>query len=90
MTRRVWTWTIATAVLLVAAWIGGASTGAAPLLRSAHSEPAVHAPASVAVTSNGKLFHRAECRYIHGPIEMIPGERAIAEGFTPCTRCLPR
>jgi hypothetical protein len=90
MTRRVWTWTIATAILSVAAWIAGAGASAAPRLRSEHSAPATRAPATVAVTSNGKLFHRAECTYIHGPLQMISGEQAISEGFTPCTRCLPR
>ena len=90
MSRRVWTWTLATLVLLVAAWIGGSAAGAAPRLRSEHSEPAAEAPATVVLTSDGKLFHRAGCAYVHGPGQAESGEQAIAEGYTPCPRCLPR
>jgi methylphosphotriester-DNA--protein-cysteine methyltransferase len=42
----------------------------------------------VAVTRTGKLYHKPECTYIHGPAELESGIQAQAEGYTPCTRCL--
>jgi hypothetical protein len=42
----------------------------------------------VAVTPGGKMFHDPNCKYIHGPIEMVPAEEAVAEGYTPCVRCM--
>jgi hypothetical protein len=90
MTRAVWTWSAVTAAALLAAWILS-SAGASPAyLRSLHSDPASTAPATVVVTPDGKLFHRAGCTYIHGPARTEPGAQAIADGYTPCPRCLPR
>lgn len=89
MTRRVLTACAIVFVLLVASWIVVAATGRPVALRSRHSEPPTSAPASlVAVTAEGKLYHRPECAYIHGPVRMEPGVQATAEGYTPCTRCL--
>ena len=60
-------------------------------LRSAHSEPRrVLADGLVVVTSGGKTFHRDTCTFIHGPAVPKPAEQAIADGYSPCTRCLPR
>ena len=82
------------AVLVVLAMIGGclawALTGRerSPL-RSLHSEPARVVPAqTVAVTSEGKLFHAAACPFIHGPGTFLPAADAVRQGYTPCTRCL--
>lgn len=90
MTPRVWRWTSIFAVVSIAAWLALGSTAAAPHLRSMHSDPASDAPPMVTVTTDGKLFHRAGCTYIHGPAREESGPQAIAEGYTPCTRCLPR
>lgn len=90
MTRAVWTWTTLTAAVLLGGWIALAAATAPPHLRSRHSDPVSAAPATVAVTADGKLFHRPGCTYIHGPATTEPGERAVAQGYTPCTRCLPR
>ena len=89
MTRRVLTLCAMVLVLLVAGWMVAASAGRTAALRSRHGEPATTAPPSlVAVTAQGKLYHRPECYFLHGPVRMAPGEQAIAEGYAPCTRCL--
>lgn len=61
---------------------------AVPSLRAPMSEPAVQVPEHmVAVTPDGKTFHKPGCTYIHGPWRMISIEEAIREGYTPCIRC---
>ena len=75
---------------LAGLWAVSASGTPRPPLLSRHSEPAAAAPDTVIVTADGKLFHRAGCPYVHGPARAESGSQAIAEGFTPCTRCLPR
>lgn len=88
MTRAVWMWTAAVAVLLVAGWSAAVVGHRAPKLRSEHGLPAAAAPAVVAVTNQGKLFHRPDCAFIHAPVRLEPGDQAIAEGYTACTRCM--
>jgi hypothetical protein len=44
----------------------------------------------VIVTAAGKVFHREGCTFIHGPAVTESGAQAVAEGYTPCTRCLPQ
>jgi hypothetical protein len=89
MTTRVLLLTIVSAALLVGGWFGAASAARPEALRSRHSEPAkVARPLSVAVTAVGKLYHDPDCGFIHGPIRMKSSAQAIAEGYTPCTRCL--
>jgi hypothetical protein len=90
MTKNVLILTAMTTALLAAGWLA-----ALPIrpdaLKSRHSEPATTSPpASVAVTAEGKLYHRPECTFIHGPAHMEPGTQAVAEGYTPCVRCLKR
>ena len=92
MTKRVLAWSGVTVLVLAAMMLLTAPISGRTLqLRSRHSEPSpVSPPAQVAVTPEGKLYHRPDCRYIHGPIHLEAGEQARAEGFTPCTRCLKR
>jgi hypothetical protein len=76
-------------LLLVVGWFAAAADRQPAVLRSEHSRPArVPPPAMVAVTRTGKLYHKPECTYIHGPAELESGVQAQAEGYTPCTRCL--
>ena len=77
------------AVLIVAmGWFATAEQGG-PVPRSEHSRPAFATPpAVVAVTPDGKLYHRPDCTYIHGPAHLESGGEALANGYTPCTRCL--
>jgi hypothetical protein len=91
MTVRTWAMTVVVAIMLAGSWVMAASLGRQTPLRSAHSEPArVLPPGDVAVTSAGKTFHRAGCSFIHGPARLEAGMQAVADGYTPCTRCLPR
>ena len=79
----------AAAIIAAAGWFVAADERGALVLRSEHSRPNVAAPpATVAITSEGKLYHVPTCAYIHGPARLEPGARAVADGYTPCTRCL--
>ena len=78
-----------TVVVLIAAWLAATAVTRPQPLRSQHSEAAATAPREmVAVTDEGKLYHRPNCGYIHGPVRMESGEQAVADGYTPCMRCL--
>ncbi len=82
-------WIAAIAVVLVAAIV--CLTSHSPQhMRSRHSEPAAVLPeAKVAITPAGKTFHRPECRYLHGPVQMVDARTAASEGYTPDPRCMP-
>ncbi len=88
-TPRVLTMTSGAVALLVGGWVVAVASGRPETLRSRHSDPAATAPAStVAVTPNGKLYHRPACTFIHGPALLESGPQAVADGYTPCTRCM--
>ena len=89
MRRHPWALLAMTVVVLAGGWLAAAAAGYAPALRSEHSRPAKAMPQMmVAVTDEGKLYHRPDCTFIHGPVKMEPGAQAIADGYTPCTRCI--
>ena len=90
MVLRTWLAVITMLMALAAGYaIGRSQSRGTAVLRSEHSQPAVKTPpGSVAVTPGGKTFHDPTCKYIHGPIEMIPAETAVAEGYAPCIRCM--
>ncbi len=90
MTMRVWTVSLlALAMLLAGYFLGLAQGGALPNLRSQHSQPTVRMPvAQVAITADGKTFHRADCPYIHGPVKMVDAKTAEKEGYVPDPRCM--
>lgn len=91
MTTRVFTLTGVAVVLLVGGWLAAASSGTPNLLRSRHSDPTIAVPPPlVAVTAEGTLYHNPTCGFIHGPFRMESGEQAVADGYTPCTRCWKR
>jgi hypothetical protein len=76
-------------LLVTAAWFATTAAVRAPAARSQHSKPATFQPPTlVAVTPDGKLFHRPDCTYVHGPVRLESGQQAIADGYAPCTRCL--
>ena len=90
MTKRTWLLSVAVAILMAGGWAAAARRGPGPPLRSAHSEPATSVPRDpVMVTPAGRTFHREDCPFIHGPAMRESAEDAIADGYTPCTRCLP-
>jgi hypothetical protein len=80
----------ALAVLIATAgWFASAAAVRESGLRCRHSRSATGPPpAVVAVTPNGMLFHKPGCTYVHGPVRIEGGKAAIADGYTPCTRCL--
>jgi hypothetical protein len=91
MTARVFGFIAGFALLAVVGGIVAATSADAQALRSCHSEPtSAILPTVVAVTATGKLYHNPECTFIHGPLRTESGEQAIAEGYTPCTRCMKR
>ena len=87
MAGRTW---IATLLLVLAAVCALFSARGDVVLRSQHSRPAIHLPEQmVVVTEQGKIFHRPGCKYIHGTPKTESAAQAAADGYTPCTRCLP-
>ena len=91
MTKRTWLLSVTVAMVMAGGWMAAARRGPGPPLRSAHSEPATFVPGDpVMVTPSGRTFHRTGCRFIHGPAMRESGEQAVADGYTPCTRCLPQ
>jgi len=90
MSLRIWLSVVTLLAVLAAGYaIGRDTSRGGVVLRSEHSQPAVKVPKDlVAVTPNGKTFHDPNCEFIHGPIEMIPAKEAVAEGYTPCVRCM--
>jgi len=90
MARRTWIAAVVTLAALAAGYLAARSlSGSVAALRSEHSRPAVILPeGSVAVTPDGKTFHYPTCRFVHGPVEMIPAEEAAAKGYVPCVRCM--
>jgi len=87
------------AVAAVALLAGGVALGNSavfkqPELRSEHAQPSHRIPPAlmVAVSTEGKLFHVPNCKFLHRRDgenhELITAAEAMKEGFTPCTRCL--
>jgi methylphosphotriester-DNA--protein-cysteine methyltransferase len=81
-------------LLLLALALGmDSSNSAAPRLLSQHSRQTTSQKVEsaseemVVITPEGKLFHKAGCRYIHGKPEVVTMAEAIRRGYTPCTRC---
>lgn len=91
MSASTWRLSIAVLIVLTGAWFAGSRLSARTPLRSAHSEPSQGVPNEpVIVTEAGKVFHRAGCPFIHGAVVTESGDRAVAAGYAPCTRCLPQ
>jgi hypothetical protein len=90
MALRTWIAVITMLVALAAGYaIGRSQSRGTAVFRSEHSQPAVKTPPGiVAVTPSGKTFHDPNCKYIHGPIEMIPAKDAVSKGYVPCVRCM--
>ena len=91
MTARTWIGSLVMTLILAAGWMAAVRGERSPSLRSAHSEPATAVPPPmVVVTAAGKTFHQLGCAAVHGPAQIESGAQAIADGYTPCPRCLPR
>ncbi len=89
MALRFWPITFLAVALAFATWaVLGHPRHALPL-KSEHSQPSAVVPTEdVAVTSEGKLFHKPSCRYIHGKLQMMSAQEAAQKGYTPDPRCM--
>jgi hypothetical protein len=65
-----------------------------PELRSEHAQPGASVPPDmmVVVSSDGKLFHRSGCPFIHDKahVRTIAAREALKEGYAPCVRCMKK
>jgi hypothetical protein len=89
MALRFWPITFLAVVLAFATWaVLGLPRHVLPL-RSEHSQPATVVPTEeVAVTSEGHLFHKPSCRYIHGKPQTMSAQEATQNGYAPDPRCM--
>src|SRR5207302_10360767 len=56
-----------------------------PERKSAHSQPAARWPAGpVAVSDDGKIFHVANCPFLHGKWKLVANREALQKGYSPC------
>jgi len=90
-----WMVAVTAALLIVGAFEVGDSSGfIGARLRTQHAQPGVGVPAEmmVVVAEDGKTFHVAGCKFIHGKTNLrtMPVSQAQREGYTPCVRCLKK
>jgi len=84
----------AVALIAGAVVLGNSSVFAHPDSRSRLAQPAYKIPPElkVVVSSDGKLFHVPNCRYLHNKVgespETMTASQAMREGYAPCPRCL--
>ncbi len=81
------------AVLLIAGMVGYVNfSGSYHALKSPHAQPGKNIPPQLAVVMQpgARIFHLAGCDLIRNDHDLITmtAKDAIAQGFTPCTRCL--
>jgi anti-sigma factor RsiW len=86
-------WMVAAAAALLIA--GGIELRRAPSrldVRSQQAQPGAGIPPDmvVVVSTDGKLFHRSGCPFIHDKahIQTLTAREAIREGYAPCVRCM--
>ena len=82
------------ALILISFEVGHSSAFRAPALRSELAEPAFSGPPEmlVVVSSEGKTFHTAGCRFIHDKAHLrtLAAGEALKEGYAPCVRCMKK
>jgi hypothetical protein len=70
------------------------TVSSAPEIRSEHAESGNRIPPEmmVVVSTEGKIFHRPGCTYIHDKTQLrtITAHKAQEEGYTPCVHCLKK
>jgi hypothetical protein len=88
-------WMVAAAAAALVAGsieVGRSSIFSRPELRSEHAKPGAGVPPDmvVVVSSDGKIFHRHGCPFIHDKthIQTITARQALREGYAPCVRCM--
>jgi len=91
-TARGWVVAFAAMALVAGTLALSNSRGVAPAMKSAHSQPGSHVPATLAVwiTDHGKVFHIEGCPFLkdNDNPHAVTAKEAIEEGYVPCVRCL--
>jgi len=90
-----WLIAAAAAVLVVGSFeVANSSSFIHAELRSGLAQPASEVPENlmVVVSEDGKTFHAAGCRFIHGRAKLrtILASEALREGYAPCVRCMKK
>jgi hypothetical protein len=82
----------AAAAVLVAGGIEVGRSFSRPELRSEHAKPGAGVPPEmmVVVSTDGKIFHRSGCPFIHDKahVQTLTAREAMREGYAPCVRCM--
>lgn len=88
-------WMVAAAAAVLVAGsleVARSSVFSHPELRSEHAQPGAGVPPDmlVLVSTDGKTFHVAGCRFIHDKahIQTIVAREALRAGYVPCVRCM--
>jgi len=88
-------WMVAAAAAVLVAGVvevGRASISSRPDLRSQQANPGTGVPPEmvVVISTDGKLFHRRGCPFIHdrAHVQTLTAREAMHEGYTPCVRCM--
>lgn len=90
-----WGWMTAlafAALLLISFEVGNSPFFTRPAMRSQQAQPGIHVPPEmmVVVSTSGKTFHAAGCRFIHDTARLrtLAAAEAMREGYAPCVRCM--
>jgi hypothetical protein len=93
--RSFWMLAVAAVALIVGTVIFGNSSVFSHLnMRSRLAQPPHKIPPdlTVAVSSEGRIFHVPGCKYLHNKVgespELMTASQAMHEGYAPCPRCL--
>ena len=90
-----WMVAAAAAVLVAGGFeVARSSVSSHPELRSEHAQSGAGVPPDmlVVVSSDGKIFHKSGCPFIHDKahIQTIRAQEALRAGYTPCVRCMKK
>ena len=89
-------WVLAAAAVLLVGGIEAARSsvfrGPQPRSEQAQAGTGVPPDMKVVVSEDGKLFHLAECTFIHekNKLRTITAAQALRGGYAPCVRCMKK
>ena len=88
-------WMVAAAAAALVAGsieVARSSISSRPELRSEHAKPGTGVPPDmvVVISTDGKIFHRSGCPFIHDKahVQTLTAREAMREGYAPCVRCM--
>ena len=88
-------WMVAAAAAVLVAGsieVARSSVFSRPELRSEHAKPGAGVPPDmvVVISTEGKIFHRTGCPFIHDTahVQTLTAREAMREGYAPCVRCM--